>query len=149
MAMTTKLWSLNSLAVELGVNVRTLGRALSEVRPDGYLGKHPAWLLRTALDALAQRERAAGGDDAVLDELGHTAQLVKELLTRLRDCRSHAEALALLREGAGRCVGRLDVLMARAAAGRQPSECAMLDIIRNGVVGALVAEIFEATGVDL
>src|SRR5208283_597767 len=49
MAMKAKLWSLNGLATELGRDVRTLGKALSGVKPDGMVGKNPGYCIETAL----------------------------------------------------------------------------------------------------
>ena len=55
MAMKAKLWSLNGLATELGRDVRTLGKALSGVEPDGMVGKNPGYCIETALGALRRR----------------------------------------------------------------------------------------------
>jgi hypothetical protein len=57
MGMRAKLWSLSSLSVELGRNVRTVSRALETVPPDGRIGKHSGWRLQTALAALTVYER--------------------------------------------------------------------------------------------
>src|SRR6516162_6035631 len=57
MAMVAKLWSIGGLALELQRSERTIGRALKTVPPDGELpGRHKAWFLRNAVDALARHE---------------------------------------------------------------------------------------------
>ena len=64
MAMTSKLWSINALSVELNLDRRTVGARLRGVRRRKINGS-PAWLLPTALralrvkDALDTRCRAA------------------------------------------------------------------------------------------
>ena len=57
MALKAQLWTLNGLSVELKRNVRTLGRALTGVQPDGWVGKNPAWFMETAIEALAAMRR--------------------------------------------------------------------------------------------
>lgn len=52
MAMTSKLWSINGLATELGMDRRTVAARLRNVPPDGRLKGSPAWYLPTALDAI-------------------------------------------------------------------------------------------------
>ena len=52
MAMTARLWSISALAVELGMDRRTVGKRLARVPPDGRLNGSPAWRLATALEAL-------------------------------------------------------------------------------------------------
>jgi hypothetical protein len=51
--MTPQLFSISGLAVELGVDRRTIAAKLRNVRPDGDLpGGSPGWRLTTALRAL-------------------------------------------------------------------------------------------------
>src|SRR4051794_32084844 len=57
MSLTKKLWSLTALETETGRDRRTLGRALSRTPADGQIGKHPAWLLTTVLEALAHYDK--------------------------------------------------------------------------------------------
>jgi hypothetical protein len=56
--MTTRLWSISALAVELGMDRRTVAARLSTVPADGQLNGKPAWRLTTALAALQGRKRA-------------------------------------------------------------------------------------------
>src|SRR4051812_42507385 len=64
MAMTSRLWSISALAVELGLDRRTVAARLRTVAPDGTLKNSPAWLLPTAVRALRPDGRGAsrGGD---------------------------------------------------------------------------------------
>jgi hypothetical protein len=59
MAMTARLWSISALAVELGVDRRTVGKRLARVPPDGRLNGSPAWRLTTALEAVRPDPRPA------------------------------------------------------------------------------------------
>jgi hypothetical protein len=52
MSMRPKLWSLNALSIELGIDRRTLAAKLSDVPPNGKCGPHDAWRLTTVLAAL-------------------------------------------------------------------------------------------------
>jgi hypothetical protein len=53
MAMTPQLFSISGLAVELGLDRRTVATRLRDVRPDGVLPRgSPGWRLATALRAL-------------------------------------------------------------------------------------------------
>jgi len=62
MAMTRQLWTLNGLAVELGKDRRTLGRALRTVPADGITkGGYKGWFMETAV-------RAFGSKNDVSDE---------------------------------------------------------------------------------
>jgi hypothetical protein len=146
MAMRSKLWSLNALASETGHNIRTIARALDGVPPDGEIGKHPAWTLKTALAALAQRDRAVSGGDAALDEIEAAGHEVEELLEHLRACHSHDEARRVLNGGAGGAVGRLDRALESGAASRKPAEQQLLKMVRDSVIGAVVGEILELAG---
>ena len=59
MAMTRQLWTLNGLAVELGKDRRTLGRALRGVPTDGATrGGYKGWFMETALHAVAGTDKA-------------------------------------------------------------------------------------------
>jgi hypothetical protein len=61
MSLTPKLWSLNALSVELGVNIRTIGAALSKVPADGTIeGKHSGWYMLSTLEALGCRLNVRG-----------------------------------------------------------------------------------------
>ncbi len=42
MAMTQRLWSINALATELGMDRRTVAKKLAAVRPSGLLNGSPA-----------------------------------------------------------------------------------------------------------
>jgi hypothetical protein len=59
--MTSRLWSISALSVELNMDRRTVARLLRHVSPDGLLNGKSAWRLTTALDAL--RPRRGGGPE--------------------------------------------------------------------------------------
>ena len=52
MSMTKTLWSINALATELDKDRRTVGKALSNVPPDGHVNGEKRWYLPTAVRAL-------------------------------------------------------------------------------------------------
>jgi hypothetical protein len=135
---------LNALATETGQNIRTISRALDGVPPDGKLGKHAAWYLRTALDALARREvvGSATAVDAVCDRI---EQLAGELEADLEATRIEADIerrrSAIARFGWK--VGELLRLMESAAGGTRPTEKRLLHIVRDHAVGDIINEILE------
>jgi hypothetical protein len=64
MAMTRQLWTINGLAIELGKDRRTLGRALRGVQADGTTRSgYQGWYMETALRALCGKEKV--GNEAV------------------------------------------------------------------------------------
>jgi hypothetical protein len=68
-----QLWSINSLAIELNRDPRTVKKALERIDPDGMIGRHPAWFLTSATQALAPVERrfrsASRDDEAAADDV--------------------------------------------------------------------------------
>jgi hypothetical protein len=68
MAMLPQFWSLNALAVELGMTQRTIAAALRDVPADGKDDRgRPGWHLLTALTALGFRRdgrKSGGGDES-------------------------------------------------------------------------------------
>jgi hypothetical protein len=155
MAMVAKLWSIGGLALELQRSERTIGRALKTVPPDGELpGRHKAWFLRNAVDALARHEaqsdqlsgrrlsgRAGGAPDALLVQLEQLAHDIDAGMGQLRAA-APDERLKVL-DGFGRKVGALDRLLERSIAGQGPDAIAILSGFRDRAVGRLVAEIVQ------
>jgi hypothetical protein len=152
--MQAKLWSLSSLAIELGRNVRTISRALTGVAPDGKIGKHDGWLMATASKALQEyearsTERWCGNGLAIelFDKIERLAAEIEEGLERLRCERDHTRRLALLR-GFGAKVSALDRAMETANAS-QGMDCAhVLKPFRDRVVGGIVREIKDLLQAD-
>jgi hypothetical protein len=68
MAMLPQFWSLNALAVELGMTQRTIAAALRDVPADGKDDRgRPGWHLLTALTALGFTRgagKARGGEES-------------------------------------------------------------------------------------
>ena len=58
MAMRPALLSMNALAVEFSISLRTMAKTLRDVEPDGRRGRHPAWRISTAAAALAKRRES-------------------------------------------------------------------------------------------
>src|SRR4051794_22604058 len=73
MSMTPKLWTVNGLSTELGLDRRSLASRLATTPGDSQVQGRPAWLLKTALAALGQPTRAPRSE---LDQ--ERARLAKE-----------------------------------------------------------------------
>ena len=84
MALMSKLWSLSALSVELGINIRTLARRLRDSPPDGKLGQHDAWYLKSVLAALDRPQGSGGSSDAIV-AIEQAGADVEDLLDQLRD----------------------------------------------------------------
>ncbi|MEM6677321.1 MAG: hypothetical protein AAF675_05565 [Pseudomonadota bacterium] len=95
MAMTPKLWSISALAVEFGMDRRTVAQRLADVPPRGKLSGSPAWRLEDAACVLAKRPRAAA---AAPDDDNPADQMAAVLLAQL--VRTAPERLAEAAEGA-------------------------------------------------
>lgn len=61
--MTHKLWSINGLAAEFGLDRRTVAERLATVAPAGQVRGSPAWRLRDAVPVLAPIMEAARARD--------------------------------------------------------------------------------------
>jgi hypothetical protein len=92
--------------------------------PTGTASWRAAIILRAAV---AQRDRAGSGGDAVLDEIEAAIEEVRQLLY-------------------GGAVGRLDRALEAGAAGRKPAEQQLLRMVRDSVIGAVVGVILEVAG---
>jgi len=77
----------NAISVETGRNFRTVAKALQEVQPDGKIGRHAAWFLETAIEALGGR-RVSGAGERLFDGLERAANAVDHGLRRMRRERS-------------------------------------------------------------
>ena len=92
MALTTQLWTLNALSVELGISSRVLGRRLSDLAPDQVeqqAGRQvKSWRLARALKHLKAADRTVGPA---------TADPERARLVRARARRAELEADALER----------------------------------------------------
>jgi hypothetical protein len=140
MALTAKLWSLSALAMELGKNVRTLGRALAMTPPDGKIGRHDAWYLQTALRALERHEGPpSSGIDAICGELESLAVQIDAALADMRKEPDVAKRRKLL-ERHGPLVGRLDEALRRSLRGRSEF---MTEAVDRVIMGPLIGEILS------
>jgi phage terminase Nu1 subunit (DNA packaging protein) len=71
--MTPRLWTVNGLATELGLDRRSLASRLATTPADSQVQGRPAWLMKNALVALGQPTRAPRSE---LDQ--ERARLAKE-----------------------------------------------------------------------
>jgi hypothetical protein len=151
--MKARLWSANSLSVELKVNPRTLAKALANVAADGKIAGRDAWLLTTAVQALREYEKGSsqladrrlnytnGTSDALLGQLEQLAREIDAGMRQLRDA-GPDERIKVL-EGFGTKVGALDRLLERSIARQGSDAIAILSGFRDRTVGRLVAEIVQ------
>jgi len=119
MAMKAKIWTLNGLAVELGRDVRMLGKALSGVKPDGMVGKNPGYCIETALSALRRRGATRSGQpgdradaEAIFIELEELAVAIEDGFKRLR-AEPDIEKRREMATEVGPLIGRLGAALAR------------------------------------
>jgi hypothetical protein len=61
--MLPALWSISGLAVEFGLDRRTVAKKMARIPPDGRLDKGSGWFLTTALPVLANGGSALIGND--------------------------------------------------------------------------------------
>jgi hypothetical protein len=146
MGMRPTLFSLNDLAVELGVNIRTISAALRSVPPDGSIEikcqSYDAWRLATALRALSRRhgnsghytnlERAAAVEAALDDVIDGFRQLEAEP--------DVGERRKLVGE-IGPCIGALD----RAIEASAPDGLGeVVRPFRDRFIGELIGRLLDA-----
>ena len=95
MALTTQLWTLNAISVELGISSRVLGRRLSDLTPDQVdqqAGRQvKSWRLARVLRHLKAADRIVGPCGATADP-----ERARLLLARAR--RAELEVAALQRD---------------------------------------------------
>ena len=96
MALTTQLWTLNGLSVELAISSRVLGRRLSDLAPDQVeqqAGRQvKRWRLARVLKHLRAADRTSPGSN------GATADPERARLARARARKAELEIAALERD---------------------------------------------------
>jgi DNA-binding transcriptional MocR family regulator len=111
MPMTPQLFSIEGLAIELGFDRRTVGRALRDVPADGTIKGRPGWRLKTAIRVLNRRDGKSGtGSEAAADEIEQVAEQLEAGLSEAERLEDVTERRALLKRIGPLC-GRLDRLM--------------------------------------
>src|SRR5258708_5466880 len=113
MPMQPTLFSFSGAATEIGVDRRTLASALSGISPDGKIGKHPAWRLRTILKAIERGQPGSGRLwNADVDEM---ERLIKALLAGLEQLEAESDIATTRKmfEVIGANFGELDALGTR------------------------------------
>ena len=137
MATRPQLWTLAGLAVELQRNVKTIGRRLGSVPPDGQVGGRDAWLMASAVSAL----QAPTNADGMLGEILRIAKEIDGGLS-LMEHESHSGKRFKLAEEYGPYVGELDDLMSRA----NRNGNAALSAKQDAIMGPLVGEFARLLG---
>jgi hypothetical protein len=119
-SMTPSLFSIESLAVELGRDRRTIAKALRDVPADGESNGRPVWRITTALRAMQRRDGNDRGSDGIEQLLAEIERLASDLeagFDQARDEPNLEKRREILRE-IGPCRGALDRSMEAAASGR-------------------------------
>jgi hypothetical protein len=140
MPMTPQLFSISGAAVELGMDRRTIAAALTDSSPDGKVGKHPAWRLRTILAALGMGKGSGKISNADLDEMERVAETFMAGLKRVEAEPDIAKRREMMRE-VGPNFGRLDALWTRVNATMPPNEQAFCEHYQEMVMGRLLGEV--------
>jgi hypothetical protein len=142
MPMRPRLLTRHALCVELGAHERTLARRLRNVPPDGEVNGRPAWFISTAIKAVGSTKDGNGGaSEAVLDEIQDLASALDAGLRRVQSEKDLEARRRMLREDVGRLVGQLDKAMALATEGVSARDRALLDVVRNHVIGTCAGEV--------
>lgn len=101
MAMTPKLWSISALAVEFGMDRRTVAARLRSVPPAGTQAGKPVWRLPEAAEAIrastrpaARSERAPVGVPSEFADLAHLNPVDQVALFALREAAYRYPAVA-------------------------------------------------------
>jgi hypothetical protein len=104
MSMTPSVFTVESLAVELKRDRRTIARALRDVPADGKVRGRPAWRIVTALAHLGERPTSSNGVDAAAEAALAATDEVANFLDRLRAEPDVAVRRQMVRAEGG-CVG--------------------------------------------
>jgi DNA-binding transcriptional MocR family regulator len=111
MALIPNLFTVEALAVELGFDRRTVGRALRDVPADGTIKGRPGWRLKTAIRVLNRRDGRSGtGSEAAADEIEALTEKIDADFARAAEIADLEQRRVLLKK-IGPSVGRLDRLM--------------------------------------
>ena len=114
--------------------------------------------IAAAAVALSELRRAAstlivgqpgGNANAAADAIEAAAAELEDALAKLRAAGDIETARQLVRDGLGGRVGALDKAMEPGAADCQPYERAMLDIVRDQVIGRAIGELLAACRWDI
>jgi DNA-binding transcriptional regulator YhcF (GntR family) len=141
-----QLWSINALATELDRDHRTVKRALEHVKPDGMLGKFPAWLMATAVKAMTPVEqrfpRSSSDAEAMVDQLEAIGDELSGNLKKLAAIRRVAERRKFVEDGAFRKLGQFaDGLLA--AARDDADRMIMKVFVDREIAGVIIGEILR------
>ena len=156
MALKAKLWSLNGLAIELDRDVRTIGKALAGVAPDGKVGKNPGYRIETALSALRRRGAARSGRhgdnadaEAIFAELEELAVEIEAGFKRLR-AEPDIEKRRKMAEEVGPLIGKLQRALARSHdLSRESSGGFMAQATDAIILGPTIGEFMHICGLTL
>jgi hypothetical protein len=138
------LLTINAAADQLQRDRRTIAAHLRDIPPDDKDAQgRLRWRLATIVRALSN-ERPQQGDCAAADDVEAASEALAAGLKRVQAAKDIEQRRNIVIEDVGRLVGRLDAAMERAAADRRPSERAILDIVRNKVVGDAIGVLMRA-----
>ena len=82
MALQRQKWSLNALATEFDLNIRTVARLLQDIPPCGTERGHPVWRLADAAPALVGGGRQPAG--GTIDEAERRKTMAEATLAELK-----------------------------------------------------------------
>jgi hypothetical protein len=129
------LLTINAAADQLQRDRRTIAAHLRDIPPDDKDAQgRLRWRLATIVRALSN-ERPQRGDCAAADDVEAASEALAAGLKRVKAAEDIEQRRKIVIEDVGKLVGRLDAAMERAAADRKPHERALLDVVRDKVVG--------------
>jgi hypothetical protein len=137
------LLTINAASEQLQRDRRTIAAHLRDIAPDDKDAQgHSRWRLATIVRALSD-ERPLG-ESAAADAIEAASEALAAGLKRVRAVESVEQRRKIVIDDVGKLVGVLDRAMQSAAAGRRPHERALLDIVRNKVVGDAIGAVLGA-----
>lgn len=80
MAMKPQLWTISGLAVELGIDRRTITRRIKDVPPGGKKGRHDAWWLADVAPLLIVPQKSERSEELAT----YQAEIAKARAEKLR-----------------------------------------------------------------
>ncbi len=138
------LLTINAAADQLQRDRRTIAAHLRDIPPDDKDAQgRSRWRLATIVRALSN-ERPQQGNSAAADAVEEASEALAAGLKRVRAVESVEQRRKIVIDDVGKLVGVLDRAMQSAAAGRRPHERALLDIVRNKVVGDAIGVVMSA-----
>jgi hypothetical protein len=147
---TPQLFTISSASVETGKDRRTISNALYGIRPDGKVGQHDGWYLKTILSALDGGSSSRGGSAAATDiaEAERLGDVLVQGLARIEATRGAAKRRKIFRALAPN-FGALDVLLRNMNQDLPEHEKDLLNRYREMALGGLLSRMLALCKIEV